>query len=477
MTLVNRVSLFFLVALAICLAGYSLLSYLLISRYLYHQFDQQLQSALNALVAAVEVEDDGVKWQPTEHTIAFGGGPDSDEVRWILVDQRARVVDRSRNLKPTAPDETMLLDVSKSEASETSETNATGSWRLLRKPLAASAPKPETEMEPDEFAAVVVVVARNSDELNTDLSRLIALAWALPIGVWTLAAVVGRRYCQRALAPLVAMSRRAQSMTQADFRLRLPIASHRDELADLAAAFNGLLDQLQQAFEKQKRFTGDAAHQLRTPLTVLRGELDVALRRPRSESEYREVLGTLQQQVHELQQIVEALLFLARSESEAPPPEAEEIDLVEWLPQYMQRWQKHSRAADLSHTASAPAVVFASRQLLAQALDNLIGNALKYSPQGSPVTIRATDSAGQVDITVEDKGTGIADDERTAIFEPFYRSPKARQSGIEGTGLGLTLVAGIAKAFDGSVACESRSPRGSRFTLCLPSSKTSHPEK
>ena len=468
MTLVSRVSAFILAALAVCLAGYSLSTYWLIRRHLVSEFDLQLQSALNVLVAAVEVEDDGVKWQPTDHTITLGDEQRAEEVRWMIVDEAQRTVDRSRNLTASVADRA-LLELGRSPLAAETIVGA------VQQHLEAPHPKTANEREPDEFAAVLITVARDETQLQADLLQLTLLVCLLPLALLAAAAIAGRRYCRRALLPLGAMAARARSMTQADFRLRLPGGERQDELADLAGAFNGLLDQLEQAYERQHRFTGDAAHQLRTPLTVLRGQLDVALRRPRSAEEYRTTLDTLRTQTAELQQIVEAMLFLARSEGDSPPPETEDVILADWLPAHLEHWQQHPRSADLAPHIDPAARVRASLPLLGQALDNLISNALKYSPPGTPVLVSAQARNGGQDgatvvLSVEDQGSGIPAEDQEAIFEPFFRSAAARQSGITGTGLGLAIVARIAAALGGRASCDSELGHGSRFALILPSS-------
>jgi len=468
MTLVNRVSVFFLTALALCLAGYSVLSYFLIRDHLYDEFDRRLQTALHVLVAAVEVEEDGVKWQPSDHTINIGDEEDVDEVRWVIVDERGRVVDQSRNLDTPTEDERALIEFAKSEHAE--EGIAVGSpfWRLLQTRLAAAEPKEPSERDVDEFAEVTVTVARSPAGLQADLWQLVWLVCSLPVVLWIVAAVIGRRFCRRALSPLGNMATRARSMPRPDFHLRLPVRSPPDELTDLAIAFNGLLDQLQQAYEQQRRFTGDAAHQLRTPLTVLRGQIDVALRRPRPAEEYHRVLATLRDQTQELQQLVEALLFLARADDEAALPENQPIHLAGWVPAVLDHWRQHPRGADLVVDVDPGAWVTASPPLLRQALDNLISNAMKYSAPGTPVHLRVWRDRGAVLLEVTDEGMGIAPQDREAIFEPFFRSAQARQSGVEGTGLGLALVARIVHAFGGRIVCSENYPRGSRFSLSLP---------
>ncbi|WP_437228639.1 ATP-binding protein [Planctomicrobium sp. SH661] len=467
MTLVNRVSAFFLLALGVCLVGYSAAMYFLIREHLFHQFDSQLNSALNVLVAAVEVEPDGVKWQPSDHTINLGNEREEDEVRWLIVNEVGGLVDSSHNLRTPDPADRQLLSLANPAEFSTSKIRSSGQWRYLQQRLACTDPKPESERDVDESAELLVTVARDAVRLNSDLWRLGLLASTLPIGLWIAAAVSGRSYCRKALQPVGAMAERARSMTSVDFDLRLPVSHQHDELASLATAFNSLLDRLRQAYQQQQRFTGDAAHQLRTPLTVLRGEIDVALRRPRDVAEHRRILELLSAQTNDLQKIVETLLFLARTENDTSPPDGQEIFLDDWLRGSLTHWQSHPRFRDLTVKSESGAFLSVSVSLLQQALDNLIGNALKYSPAGSPVQIGADADAESVSIWVEDHGNGIPEDERTAIFDPFYRSASARQTGVAGTGLGLAIVARIATALGGSVRCEQAHPQGSRFILHL----------
>jgi signal transduction histidine kinase len=264
------------------------------------------------------------------------------------------------------------------------------------------------------------------------------------------------------------MAERARSTTQADFSLRLPVDEIGDELAELGASFNHLLDQLQSAFKRQQRFTGDAAHQLRTPLAVLLGQIGVARRRPRSTEEYQQTLALLENQTVELSQIVESLLFLARSEEGASPPNQEPVVLDAWLADYLERWESHPRCADLSADFNSNVTVKITQALFTQALDNLLNNAFAYSKVGTPVKLVAKREGARAVVSVQDRGMGISATDQTTIFEPFIRAAEARQAGIAGTGLGLAIVAQIARVLGGEAHCESKAGEGSTFSLFLP---------
>jgi signal transduction histidine kinase len=347
-------------------------------------------------------------------------------------------------------------------------------WRLLQRRLApnpaSAAPAPHGGAQRPRYAALVVTTAISLQTVEETLRNLALALTGLSAALWLTAAVVGRRLCRRALRPVSRMAHMARSMSADDLEKRLPSPGTRDEVDDLAHAFNGLLGRLHEAFERQRRFTGDASHQLRTPLTVVLGQIEVALRRERPAAAYREVLERVHEQGVQLRQIVEMLLFLARADAEARLPHLEVVDLAHWLPERVASWAQHPRAADFKVDcpagAALPARVHAP--LLGQLLDNLIDNACKYSEPGTPIHLRATAGPDGVTLSVADAGEGIALEDLPHVFEPFYRAARPRRRGQNGVGLGLAVVERIATAFGGTVAARSQPGSGSRFTVEFP---------
>lgn len=463
MTLSNRVSLFFLAALAVVLIGYSALLYGFARLYLYRQFDDQLQSAFATLVAAIEVEVDDVKWEPTDHTTNL---PERAlDLEWIVFAEHGQILDGAEGSTNNPLWKDLLA------ASDSESPIDAGEWRYLRVSLAAPEPKPIAERMPIEHEFVGVIAARSTKTLHQQLRWVLFLVTVLPVIVWVIAAVAGRAYCRRALAPVRHMAQSAKAMTVEGSEQRLPVSSQRDELAELSTTMNRLLDHWQAAMQRQKRFTGDAAHQLRTPLTVLQGQIDVALRRPRSEAEYRETLMLLGTQTAELRELVEALLFLARAGDDSVTSLWETLDVTEFWSEYQLRWKQDPRWRDLSFTSDSAGQIQGSHTLLVQLLDNLVSNALKYSSAGTPVLVDTSVRHHEVVWTVHDVGMGILPAEQSQVFEPFFRSATARQSGVPGTGLGLALAQRIAATHGGTIEVTSKPGDGTRFTVTLPLTK------
>lgn len=468
MKLADRVSAFFLAALALALIGYSGVFYVLARGYLYERSDHELRSALDVLAASVETEDDDVKWHPAEHGIDL-----NDEalrvVRWVVVEENGRVVDHSRWDDGDEHEEQRIRALARTVSLDAGpEIREDGDWRMLQRSLVAPNPKPEFDRDPHEYARLSITVAASQEELQETLLRLGILLCVLPSAVWLVAAGAGRWFVGQAIRPVRAMAAAARSSTQADFSLRLPEEGSGDELTELAVAFNGLLLQLQQAYERQRRFTADAAHQLRTPVTVLLGQIEVALRRPRSAEEYRTTLVTLKEATRDLGDIVETLLFLARHEKHSGIPNLAPVEVSPWLSKAMSRWSSHPRAQDFALEAEPGLTVSATSGLLQQLFDNLITNATQYSDAGTPIVVTAWEEGDQVHTAVRDRGAGIPASDVPHVFEPFYRSDEVRRHGVPGTGLGLAIAARIAEALGGQITCASTLGEGTTFTLSLP---------
>lgn len=467
MSLVNRVSAFFLAALAIVLLANSVIFYLLARHQLRTQFDEQLHAALHTLVAAVEVEDDDVKWEISDHTIDLGTEDGSEDVRWIVCTENGNRIDQSKNLVDNSADDAQFLRFAESLGSTGDEPVDVGGWGILQRRLAAPHPKPASERDVLEHEAIVVIVGRSAVDLNANLRLLAILVTALPFGAWLIAAVAGRWFCAKALRPVKAMAVQTRRMSKDSFSGRLAVPDSNDELSDLAQAFNALLDKLSEAFERQSRFAGDAAHQLRTPISVLLGQIEVALRNPRTAEDYQSTLGKLRGEAQELGQMVASLLFLARSDAEAVPQDLQSMELSHWFDRYLERWHDHTRWQDIRCDIEPGLHALVSPHLLSQLMDNLIDNALKYSSPESQVSIVARTDGTHVRVSVTDEGIGIPVEDQESLFQPFYRSQRARQTGETGTGLGLAIAARIAGAMKATLQYEPNLPRGSRFVLEL----------
>lgn len=469
MTLTARLNLFFLSALAVILIGFSTALYVLARNHLHRQTDERLDAALNTLRAGIEVTPQGLEWEPQLRKVSFNSRNPEGSLVWLVMSSEGQVVDRA------GPDHiaNLLTEEARLRSGDriSRHFDIEGQrWQLRQIWIESPNPVVPSQSNADEekkYVALGITVGISLAPVQTTLRELAAVLVVLSFAVWSLALLAGRFFCRRALRPVTWMASSARAMEVSALNERLPISPNGDELEELGRAFNGLLERVQVAFERQRQFTGEASHQLRTPLTALLGQIDVTLRRERSNEEYRRTLGTVREQAEHLQRIVEALLFLARADAEAQLPQRQVIDLASWLPAYLGNWKGHPRAGDLSaRFESAPVEVHPV--LFAELLNILLDNAFKYSVEGTTVALEVRRNEGKVEIAVEDAGSGIEEKDLPHLFEPFFRSPAARLKGVEGLGLGLAVARRIADAFGAQLTVRSQIGKGSRFTLWLP---------
>jgi signal transduction histidine kinase len=470
MSLTNRLTAFFLAGLTVVLAGFSITLFLLARSYLDRQLDERLQSAMNTLKAAAEFEDGGIELNLDDRTPQVGPSFSDSSVQWAIHNGDGTLIATCGGLREK---DRLRREIDLSEPmSGVLPEGMTGEHRrALRHVMSAEASAIVQQPGKLRYSRVIFTVAASEKPVWALLQRLAAALVAVSLAVWMFGLVAGRRFCRRALRPVTQMAGQARSMHIDDREQRLIFPSSGDEIEALGRSFNGVLDRLFEALERQRRFTGEASHQLRTPLAALLGQVEVALRHPRTADEYRQALEQVHEQGLHLRQIVEMLLYLARADAETRLENLETLDLAGWLPAHLQTWAAYPRYRDLQLVIEGgkTCLVTANPPLLGQLLDNLIDNAFKYSDAGAPVIVRLQAEAERALLSVEDRGMGIAEADLPRLFEPFYRSESARMQGRSGVGLGLAIALRIAQVFGGSLAAyRLTTPQGSRFTLSLP---------
>ena len=273
----------------------------------------------------------------------------------------------------------------------------------------------------------------------------------------------------RAIRPVHEVIDQAEAIRAGSLDRRIHAYAEVREYRRLVDVLNGMLGRIQGAFEAQRRFTADASHELRSPLTAMRGELELALRRERAPGEYRRVLESTLEEVVRLSRIAEDLLVLARSDSGALRPRVEEVAVAEAAGRVVDRLRGRAGAkgVELTLVETGAHTAFVDPGLIGQAVWNLTDNAIKYSPAGGRVAIRVGREGDDIVIVVEDSGPGFRDPDQA--FRRFFREDAARTHGTatDGTGLGLAIVRAVAEAHGGGATAENRPGGGARVTVRL----------
>ena len=281
------------------------------------------------------------------------------------------------------------------------------------------------------------------------------------VGIWLLAG--------HALKPIHDISTAATRISGGNLTERINVAKTDDELGELAQTLNSTFARLEAAFAQQKQFTADASHELRTPLAVMISEAQTTLARPRNETEYRETIETCLATAQQMRKLTEALLELARYDSDEEKLPRAPLDLATVAAEVVKlvRPLAAQRQLEISTDFSAAQTLGAADRL-SQVVTNLLSNAIEYSKPGGQIRVTTRTDGKEVFLTVQDHGTGIAPDDLPHIFKRFHRADKSRFRANGHSGLGLSICQAIVTAHGGEIAVASQLGEGATFTICLP---------
>ncbi len=291
----------------------------------------------------------------------------------------------------------------------------------------------------------------------------------IAIGLFA-SSLAGYFMSRRALNPIAAIAAEARRINDRHLDIRLPVSSANDEIAGLSHTLNQMLERIDKAFASIRTFTGNASHELRTPISLLRTEIEVALMRPREACEYRVILGRLHEETVRMTGLVENLLSLARADGGAEAMTLMPIRIEDLFQLIMQRWKSAMDRAMLDFAVDYPRqdlVVLAEEQGILRLLSILLDNASKYTPPGGSVALAASAVDGRVILSVRDSGIGITAEDSERIFDRFYRAAPLGENTASGSGLGLALAKWIAERHGSQLRVESKPGHGSSFSFVL----------
>jgi two-component system OmpR family sensor kinase len=319
----------------------------------------------------------------------------------------------------------------------------------------------------------VLIVSRSVVELLEFQGRTMASLLAVSIVLLIMGGALTYWLAGRALRPVRNIAGIARSISEHDLHRRVDVKVPPDELGELVDTFNSMLARLEAGFESMGRFTADASHELRAPLTLMRAEIESAMRRGRSKEEYRRALESVQGEVDHLTRLTDQLLMLARADAGALKPAKEAVDVADFLHETGARWEPVAERRKIRVEVSAPAsgYVDGDPALLRRVMDNLVDNAIRYTGEGTSVALRGYASNGGWNVDVVDHGPGIPPRYRSKLFSRFARPDMARSAEDGGAGLGLALSAAIARAHGGSLELVENGEPGAVFRLHLPRRK------
>jgi two-component system heavy metal sensor histidine kinase CusS len=337
-------------------------------------------------------------------------------------------------------------------------------YRILRESVPA-------KDSPHVFEVQAAIDVGYQKDLLTRYQNELWMALAVGFGI---ALLVGHRIAHRGIDPVKQMAEAVKRIGSQTLNERIQLESPPAEVAALSETFNQTLDRLQDAFGRLSQFSSDIAHELRTPVNNIRGELEVALARSRTSSQYQDAIGSALEECQRVSRLIESLLFLARAEHPETAVHRERVHLSTELAKLVVFYEAAACDRGIALEAHVPEDLSADldRNLLQRAVGNLMENAFRYTPAGGKVTLDAKNGGGRLRLTVTDTGPGIPSAHVERIFDRFYRVDSARSADQGGTGLGLAIVKSIAQLHGGEVQIDTAEGGGTSITLLFEMTKT-----
>jgi heavy metal sensor kinase len=442
-----RLTLWNTLTLAAVLLGFGALVYALMARALYRRVDEGLLTEWRELYEEpVGDVSHGIE-EAYEHHQVLCVVYDSRGVVRQLTDQLADAdVPAPPESRPPGP------------RFETTTVPGLGRRRILTAPLRA----PGQEL--------TIRLIASLEAADHELGRLLAvLATAVPTAL-VAAGGLGYLMARRALAPVGQLNRLTAQITADRLDRRLPVTDAGDEFGQLTQTINAMIGRLERSFAEVRRFTADASHELRTPLTAIRAEAELALTRALTESDSRQLLGSVLEECERLTGLADQLLALSREDAGTSAPALDPVDVAAALASVVETMRPLAEAKDLQVFRCGPErlTIPGDEARLRQVFFNVLDNAIKYTPVGGRVEVRLERNNQSAVVRVVDTGIGIPPEHLPHVFERFYRVDGSRTRDRGGNGLGLSIARAIVTAHGGRIELESAPGCGTGCSITLP---------
>lgn len=452
----NRIAFNYIIStgLLIFVVFFSIYSIVKIS--VYSHINDDIKSEVNKHLNEVEIKADHIglihsdEWKEREHnTVAV------NPVFIQFYDENGKLVEKSPNLKMHTLN--YYNEIADNELFDTKLVNK--SIRQIQVPIFQNSVKKG-----------YLLVAMSLEDAKMVLHNLFQiLIFSYPLILFLLF-IIARLIAGRSIKPISSIIKTSNIITKDNLKSRIPLPQNRDELYILSQTINNLLDRIENTIEREKQFTSDASHELRTPLTVIKGTLEVLIRKPRNQEEYLEKINFCVSEVNRLNHLVDELLLLARFENQNQSLKIEKVCLNATILDAISRYSSKIQDKKMHITTEfiKEYYVNSDAYLLSIIINNLVSNALKYSNKNTTLNIVITDKKGTIECQIIDSGIGIPKEDLQKIFNQFYRSKSIEHSGIKGTGLGLSIVKRLCSLLHIDIKITSKENTGTTVFLSFP---------
>ncbi|MFE3871647.1 ATP-binding protein [Flavobacterium sp. ZS1P70] len=451
----NRIASNYIITTALLIFVVFFVIYSIVKLSVFGHINYDIKNESQKHLSEIEIEGNSFhliheeEWKEREHNTI-----DVNPVFVQFVDGTGNVVEKSPNLK----NRTLKFhsEIIENKLFDTKLANKT--IRQIQVPICK-----------DSKIIGYVIVAMSLEDATmvlNNLSEVLIIAFPLILIALFL---IARFIAGRSIKPISSIIETSNVITKDNLKSRIPLPINRDELYILSHTINNLLDRIETAVEREKQFTSDASHELRTPLTVIKGTLEVLIRKPRNHEEYEEKINFCVTEVNRLNNLVDQLLLLARFENQKQTLKTEKVYLNALFLDTIARYSTviQSKKITVSTEFSQDYYRETDSYLFSIVINNLISNALKYSNQNGnlAVTIKTIDS--KIECHIIDSGVGIPAEDLEKIFNQFYRSKSSNHPEIKGTGLGLSIVKRLCSLLNINIAIFSKENSGTTVILSL----------
>ena len=475
-----KLTLWYVLILGVLLIAFSSFLYFTLSKSLYRDVDNKLRSLADLIASESASPLSKFGFGNIDQTLEA-----SMNLRPIgkfiqVLDESGRIGPKSDNLKNVQLP--ISLNALKNASTglvtfETTRSVGNTPLRIVTLPVAEK-----------DHTMRIVQVASSLEDVEDALNTLLLILTITVPSVLIMASVGGQFLAHKALKPVDQITQTARMITSQNLNQRIPPPKVKDEISRLVETFNDMITRLDQSFCQIKQFSSDASHELKTPLTILRGEVEVTLRKERTSPEYQQILRSNLEEIDRMTQIVEDLLLLSRADNGEIQLAPKEINLSEIVREIVPQAHILAKSKNLHIQTLLPedqVYILGDRLRIRELFLNLLENAVKYTEEGGKITIHLTRNhapssgkdngnglepgkTGLAEITVTDTGIGIAKQDQERIFDRFFRVDKARSREQGGSGLGLSICKWIVEAHRGKISVESEFGKGSSFIVLLP---------
>ncbi|WP_281233580.1 sensor histidine kinase [Flavobacterium gelatinilyticum] len=449
----NRIALNYIITTGLLVLAVFSAIYFIVRLTVYNHIDENLLIEVRDHLSEIKIEKkavilmDAEEWEEREHNSV-----DVNPVFVQFLDLNKKLIEKSPNLK----NEKLVFDESKSgfELFDTKLLN--NKIRQIQVPLHVKSEK----------IGYLIIAMSLSDSTKVLENLLDTLLITFPI-ILLLLFFIARFLAGRSISPINEIINTSKIITKDNLKTRIPLPKTRDELFVLSTTINNLLNRIEDAIEREKQFTSDASHELRTPLTVIKGTLEVLIRKPRDNKEYEEKINYCISEVDHLNSLVDQLLLMARFENQKQNINKESIYLNATILDVLTLNSEriNDKKMNLIFDAKEEFTIFSDNYLVVTILRNIISNAIKYSNDNSEVLISLKRENQKISCTITDKGIGIEKEDLTSILNPFFRSNALDHSDIKGNGLGLFIVKRMTDLLQIDFKIESEIGVGTKVSL------------